>query len=781
LFLVLLAEGAYAVTITDASVENCVQVVSVVLSDDADCNAGCGGTLTELTSDCEGNTGYICLDIPKAQYNDYTVAVDGNILSEPEVLACNFTTIIRYDYSVLLDGGFKGPYEIQSWVVNGVVYSGTFQNVLEILDFMNDVDPTGNWTIDRTGERLLGGNPDNNYGDFFINQLAALNSQVQMGVNTGSTAQGTAIGPFADGVYTITVIEPNATCPDTILLTVTCVADTSTNTVITDLITVNTEVGTAIDVCTDITALTDITSTTLCGGPQGGSFTETTGGCFTYTPGPGLFAGDSDQVCVTICDSLGTCVETTVNINILDPNTMPCANGLNILGPDVTLTADDCTTGAVLCTSIDMNQGNNYNFYINGAVTSYSTCDIDTVYNYSYFNIAQNGFNGTFTVDSWIVDGVTYTGTFTSAAELTAFLNANDATGNWVLDETKMAIYGGDTSKTYGEIKVSDTTNGGNYMIVLNTNIAPNFLAFELPVGDHIIIASDVTFGCADTLNITVECPTTPLNTWADTISLTLELGTDSIYCYTGVADIASVTYNCANINVGSSTFAVVNNCIEISADLLGTDIGCFTICDTNGECGELIINTEVLTPEQMAPPVAMDDDTLTIVNVTIGTVDVLINDLNIGTGMVQVSIVGQPQFGTVVLNGDNTFTYTPNPNSCGMTDEFQYMISTPMGSDIATVFIEILCEEITVMNGFSPNGDNLNDTFTVLGLERYPNNEVIIFNRWGNQVYYKQGYTNADGWDGTWDNQDLPDGTYFYLINTGEGESLSGYVQIQR
>ena len=181
-----------------------------------------------------------------------------------------------------------------------------------------------------------------------------------------------------------------------------------------------------------------------------------------------------------------------------------------------------------------------------------------------------------------------------------------------------------------------------------------------------------------------------------------------------------------------------------------------------------------------MDPPVAMDDDTITLVNIEIGTVDVLINDINIDD-LIQVSIVSQPQFGTVVLNGDNTFTYIPNPNACGMTDEFQYMITTAMGSDIATVFIDILCEELTPMSGFSPNGDNINDTFTVLGIERFPNNEVIIFNRWGNQVYEKQGYSNADGWRGTWDGQDLPDGTYFFIINTGEGETVSGDVQIQR
>ena len=868
-----LAEGTYSVTLTDATIANCTEVLTITLSDDNDCNGeGCGGSYTEMTSDCEGNSGYICLDIPKSMYNQYGVAINGVVTQESSVLACNFTKIVRYDYSVLLDGGFKGPYEIKSWVVNGTIYSGTFDDILEILDWMNTVDPTGNWTIDRVGERLLGGNPDNSYGDFFIDQLNALNSQVTLGVNTGSLAMGSAIGPFDDGVYTITVIEPGATCPDTIQLTVTCVTDTTTNTVITNAIVVNTTVETAIDVCTDISALSNVASVTLCGGPQGGSFTELADGCFTYTPGAGLQAGNSDQLCVTVCDDNGDCVETTVTINILDENTvtdaitvntpvgtaidvctdisslgniasislcaqaqggtfteladgcftytpgaglvagdsdqlcvtvcddngdcilttvtinileanqMPCINALDILGDDLTITADDCDMGAALCTSIDVADYSDYDFFINGVeVTTMSTCNIDTIFNYAYFQISNDGFMGTYSVDSWEVDGQTFTGTFTTPAELTAFLNANDASGNWVLNEAELSINGGDLAKTYGMIDISNATSLMGYELILDTEIVPNSIAFNLPVGTHTIIASDVNFGCADTLNVVVDCILDPLTnpSWMDTISISLELGTDTLYCYP-LADIATVEYTCAADNAGSSSFAVVDNCILITGDLLGTDIGCFTICDVNGECGQLIINTSVLTSGQMAPPVALDDDTMTVVNVTIGTVNVLINDLNINES-VQVSLVSQPTLGTVTLNADNTFTYTPNPNTCGESDEFQYMITTAMGSDIATVFIDILCEDLTVMNGFSPNGDDVNETFTVLGLERYPNNEVIIFNRWGNQVYFKQGYTNADGWEGTWEGQALPDGTYFYIINTGEGEAVSGYVQIQR
>ena len=108
------------------------------------------------------------------------------------------------------------------------------------------------------------------------------------------------------------------------------------------------------------------------------------------------------------------------------------------------------------------------------------------------------------------------------------------------------------------------------------------------------------------------------------------------------------------------------------------------------------------------------------------------------------------------------------------------------MGSEMCirdrTVSILTTCEEITVFSGISPNGDGINDSFQVFGIEAFPENEVTIFNRWGNVVFTKKGYTNQEGWTGTFDSDLLPDGTYFYVIDLGNGsQPLSGYVQIRR
>jgi large repetitive protein len=86
------------------------------------------------------------------------------------------------------------------------------------------------------------------------------------------------------------------------------------------------------------------------------------------------------------------------------------------------------------------------------------------------------------------------------------------------------------------------------------------------------------------------------------------------------------------------------------------------------------------------------------------------------------------------------------------------------------------------VFTGLSPNGDGMNDGWTILGIDLFNSNEVMVFNRWGNQVYHKKGYNNFSKWEGKFESTDLPDGTYFYIIDLGDGsEKLSGYLQISR
>jgi len=85
-----------------------------------------------------------------------------------------------------------------------------------------------------------------------------------------------------------------------------------------------------------------------------------------------------------------------------------------------------------------------------------------------------------------------------------------------------------------------------------------------------------------------------------------------------------------------------------------------------------------------------------------------------------------------------------------------------------------------TICNLFSPNGDGVNDTLVLVGHENFPNNQLQIFDRYGNLIYFDEGYDST--WDGTGDNGNLPRGTYFYILNLGNGSDLiKGWIQIIR
>jgi len=82
---------------------------------------------------------------------------------------------------------------------------------------------------------------------------------------------------------------------------------------------------------------------------------------------------------------------------------------------------------------------------------------------------------------------------------------------------------------------------------------------------------------------------------------------------------------------------------------------------------------------------------------------------------------------------------------------------------------------------GITPNGDGKNDFFLVRGLEVYPDNEIVIFNRWGNEVFSQTGYQND--WAGTSSGgDDVPEGTYFVILKIPlQNLELKGFVDIRR
>ncbi|AYN69193.1 BspA family leucine-rich repeat surface protein [Euzebyella marina] len=99
--------------------------------------------------------------------------------------------------------------------------------------------------------------------------------------------------------------------------------------------------------------------------------------------------------------------------------------------------------------------------------------------------------------------------------------------------------------------------------------------------------------------------------------------------------------------------------------------------------------------------------------------------------------------------------------------------------------------EKLETLYGFSPNGDFINDVWSINGIEAYPENTVSIFNRWGDLVFFISGYdNNANVFKGEANQKtkigagELPAGTYFFKITLPENHNLKatqGFVVIKR
>ncbi|MBQ0738813.1 gliding motility-associated C-terminal domain-containing protein [Aquimarina celericrescens] len=105
-----------------------------------------------------------------------------------------------------------------------------------------------------------------------------------------------------------------------------------------------------------------------------------------------------------------------------------------------------------------------------------------------------------------------------------------------------------------------------------------------------------------------------------------------------------------------------------------------------------------------------------------------------------------------------------------------------------------LLDGDLQVFTAVSPNGDGNNDFFRIQGLANFPNNELSIFNRWGVLVYQRERYHEAQDDNGSdafigisegrttiAEGEELPVGTYYYVLKIDGQKDRAGYLYINR
>ena len=109
---------------------------------------------------------------------------------------------------------------------------------------------------------------------------------------------------------------------------------------------------------------------------------------------------------------------------------------------------------------------------------------------------------------------------------------------------------------------------------------------------------------------------------------------------------------------------------------------------------------------------------------------------------------------------------------------------STQGCKERAVVYLNVQ-SSVLVPSGFSPNGDNVNDTWIIPYLENCPEAKVKVFNRWGVKVFECNSDYYKNPWDGTSaSGKDLPMGTYYYVIEFNDEKDTpmtTGSISILR
>ncbi|OFY85201.1 MAG: hypothetical protein A3F72_05330 [Bacteroidetes bacterium RIFCSPLOWO2_12_FULL_35_15] len=273
----------------------------------------------------------------------------------------------------------------------------------------------------------------------------------------------------------------------------------------------------------------------------------------------------------------------------------------------------------------------------------------------------------------------------------------------------------------------------------------------NLGVGGYQVIFTDLN-GCIDSANILLTEPNI----------LSSEITKEDVSCF---------GYNDGSIDLSISggvkpySFSWSNGASTQNVDSLSPGMYYVTITDIQG-CSR-IDTIEILEPDSLvvslSPYVYDNGHNISTYLGSNGSID-----LNISGGVAPYSCLWSCN--------------STDPNPKGLPAGEYTVLVTDSNKCPASGFVRLDQPlDLEMPTGYTPNADGNNDFFVVHGVEAYPDNEITIYNRWGNIVYQKKKYFNE--WNGTNTNGDeLPEGTYFVILEINDGKIvLKGYVEMKR
>ncbi|EDP94900.1 T9SS type B sorting domain-containing protein [Kordia algicida OT-1] len=193
----------------------------------------------------------------------------------------------------------------------------------------------------------------------------------------------------------------------------------------------------------------------------------------------------------------------------------------------------------------------------------------------------------------------------------------------------------------------------------------------------------------------------------------------------------------------------------ETTPSIMVTEIGTYTVTVTNSAGCE----KEVLYVVSEEPPLEIER--------------IEVNDFqDVNTIKIIVAAENDQENISYSLNGGNSFI-----------ESNEFVNIYPGVYDVVVRRGECNAAAETILVGgfpkfFTPNGDNINDTWQLLQKEYYPNATIELYDRYGKNL----NYIKADSeWDGTYKGVPLPSGDYWYKLTLENGRIIKGNVTLKR
>jgi len=364
---------------------------------------------------------------------------------------------------------------------------------------------------------------------------------------------------------------------------------------------------------------------------------------------------------------------------------------------------------------------------------------------------------------------ITNTLTGCTSAAFTVAVTGNNSTPS-VTASSSSSIGLGCSASTSNVTLTATSSSSVNY--VWSTLATSSSITVSTP-GVYTVTVTDATSGCSSSATISVVSSTTaPGFSLATAGNLPCGTGgTLQLNATTSSTNTVNYAWAGGSILSGSNTSSPIVNGPGFYTVVVTDAI---TGCTGSGTVGvfspTVIANfTTNFNPSASQAPLLID-----------------LTNQSLGASTYSWTTFSGPSASPQFTNGSSNTSTNPSL-SFSEAGTYTVILQSNNGicSDTAMVIIKVKGGLGAIPQIFTPNGDGKNDPFYIPGLDAYPNNHLLIYNRWGNLIYEAKPYKND--WDGSpnkggMGSGKLPTAAYFYILDLGDEkeEVRRGYVQLE-